>query len=83
MSYISELSPDGGTTNYDLKDKNAQTKNLTSPIEVGGQQKTTVEDCLEALAESGGGGTDAYVDDKTLYLPTSKASVSDGKLIIT
>ena len=83
MAFISELSPDGGTSKYDLKDKNAQTKNLSTPIEIGGQQKTTVEDCLEALAESGGGGTDAYVDDTTLYLPTTKASVSDGKLIIT
>lgn len=30
----------------------------------------------------GEGGTDAYVDGDTLYLPTTKASVSDGKLII-
>lgn len=83
MAFISEISPDGGTSSFDLKDKNAQTKNLTSPIEVDGEEQSTVEGCLTALAESGGGGgTDAYVDGDTLYLPTTKASVSDGKLII-
>lgn len=81
MSYISELSPDGGTTNYDLKDKNAQTKNLTSPITVGGTPKTTVEGCLEALAQTG--GTGAYVTDNVLYLPTDKASITGKRLIIT
>ena len=81
MPYISEISPDGGTSRFDLKDKNAQTKNLTKPIEVGGSSKTTVETCLEALAQSGG-GTSAYVYENTLYLPTDKASVSEGKLII-
>ena len=85
MAFISKLNiGSGGNTNsYDIKDKNAQPKDLTNPIEVGGSSKTTVESCLEALAQNGGGGgTDAYVDGTTLYLPTDKASVSEGKLII-
>lgn len=83
MPFISELNigPSGDTNSYDIKDKNAQTKNLTTPIEVGGESQTTVEGCLGALAQ--GGGTGAYVDDNTLYLPTDKASVNNGKLIIT
>jgi hypothetical protein len=43
MAKISELSPDGGSTRYELKDKNAQPKTLSTPITVNGQSQTTVE----------------------------------------
>lgn len=78
MPFISELNigPSGDTTSYDIKDKNAQKKNLSSPVVVRGQNKTTVESTLRALAE----GYSTYVEDGTLYLPTN-ASV-DGKVLI-
>lgn len=84
MAFISKLNigSGGNTSSYDIKDKNAQTKTLTTPITVDGTECTTVETALSAINNKSG-GTDAYVDGTTLYLPTEKASVSvDGKLII-
>ena len=49
MSKISELSPDGGSNVYELKDKDAQTKTLATPITVSGVSQTTVEGALSAI----------------------------------
>lgn len=57
MAKISKISPDGGTTVFDLKDKDAQTKTLTTPIEVDGESQTTVEDALSAINNKSGGGS--------------------------
>ena len=46
-----------------------------------GTDNRLYSDNKKCLVE-GEGGTDAYVDENTLYLPTDKASVSEGKLII-
>lgn len=83
MPYISEISPDGGTSRFDLKDKNAQTKNLTSPIEVGGEQQSTVEDCLSALAESGGGGTPGVFYNTDADAEADIANIPEGSMVYT
>lgn len=83
MPYISEISPDGGTSRFDLKDKNAQTKNLTSPIEVGGEQQSTVEDCLSALAESGGGGTPGVFYETEAEAQADIDNIPEGSLVYT
>ena len=57
MAKISKISPDGGTTILDLKDAYAQTKNLTTPIEVDGTTQTTVEGALGAINNKSGGGS--------------------------
>jgi hypothetical protein len=67
MSFISKIkiSPSGGTdVEYDIKDANAQPATLSTPIVIGGNTKTTVEDALDALNnESGGGGFDPTGQD--------------------
>lgn len=57
MSAISKISPDGGTTLYDIKDAKAQTKVLSNPITIEGQTVNQVEDALTALNNKSGGGS--------------------------
>lgn len=56
MADFSKFSPDGGVTEWNVKDSNAQPKNLSTPLAIGGIQQTTVEGALSALNEAGGGG---------------------------
>ena len=63
MAKISELSPDGGSTRYELKDKDAQTKTLSTPITVNGQSKTTVEGALKAINDKPSSGIDGTTVD--------------------
>lgn len=63
---ISKISLDGGTTEYDIKDPNAQPKNLTAPITINGEQKTTVESALNGLNSK-----NSY-DGSNLLISTSK-----------
>lgn len=63
MAKISELSPDGGSTRYELKDKDAQPKTLSTPITVNGQSQTTVEGALQAINNKPSSGIDDTTAD--------------------
>jgi len=63
MAKISELSPDGGSTRYELKDKDAQTKTLSTPITVNGTSQTTVEGALGAINDKPSSGIDGTTTD--------------------
>lgn len=56
MPDISKISPDGGTTQYNVKDSNAQRKTLTTPIVVSGQSYTDLEEAVRAINNKPGGG---------------------------
>lgn len=72
MSKISELSPDGGSNVYELKDKDAQTKTLATPIVVNGTTQTTVEGALSALNNKPSGSIDdTTVDTDDIMLVTT------------
>jgi hypothetical protein len=64
MAFISKLNigSGGNASSYDIKDKNAQTKTLTTPIIVDGSSYNTVEEAMSAINNKSGSGTDAYVD---------------------
>lgn len=62
MPDISKISPDGGTTEYDLKDVNAQRKTLTTPIVVSGQSYTDLELAVRAINNKPGGGGSIGMD---------------------
>mgnify|MGYP006988849566 CR=1 FL=1 len=66
MPNISKINPGNGTE-YDIKDSNAQTKILSSPINIRGTNFTEVESTLQELTDI----TQAVrysVDDENLIL---------------
>ena len=50
MSSISKINPGDGTE-YDIKDSNAQTKVMSSPINIRGTNFTEVEETLQELTD--------------------------------
>lgn len=63
MAKISKISPDGGSTRYELKDKDAQPKTLSTPITVNGTSQTTVEGALNAINNKPSSGIDDTTAD--------------------
>lgn len=72
MPDITKISPDGGTTEYDLKDANAQRKTLTTPIVVSGQSYTDLELAVRAINAKPGASIETdTVDTDNVMLVTS------------
>lgn len=77
MADISKLSPDGGTTEYDIKDSTARA-NIGDLSELETTDKSDLVSAINEVAQGGGGGSSTYAG----LTDVSLSSLTDGDVAI-
>ena len=77
MADISKLSPDGGTTEYDIKDSTARTS-IGDLSELETTDKSDLVSAINEVAQGGGGGSSTYAG----LTDVSLSSLTDGDVAI-